>query len=194
MGGAGCTFALELNQRLGLAVQTEPRVDTELTPRTCPALSTSSSPPQTPDPELRSGRLPQPGLGEGSQSQEAGAGGWHAGRRGSRARAPGHVRAGAHAGLCSAPLKRSDAERWWPGAAPPPERPRCHRPASRGVETQPSSPVGRREHRHRAGPSPPQPPKGDSTELTSFSCHRPLHQAPHSPASPPNLAHKGQLN
>ena len=53
MGGTDCSFALELNQRLGLAVQTDPPAWTlGSQPQMCPALSTSSSPTQTPDPEL----------------------------------------------------------------------------------------------------------------------------------------------
>ena len=110
MGGTDCSFALELNQRLGLAVQTDPPAWTPGSqPQACPALSTSSSPTQTPDPKLTKLEAAPARSGEGSGEGRLGAGG-HARRKGSQECTPGCVWPGAHMGLCSVPLKRSDAE------------------------------------------------------------------------------------
>lgn len=106
MGGADCTFTLELNQRLGLAVQNDPLAWTPCSqPRMCPALSPSSSLTETCGPKLT--KLEAAPARARGRAQRAGG---HAHGKGSRESTLGRVWAGAHTGLCSVPLKRSDTE------------------------------------------------------------------------------------
>lgn len=67
-------------------------------------------------------------------------------------------------------------------------------------ETLPSSPVQRREQTPcKSFPAPPpRHPRGggggEAQNPLAFPAKEPLHQAAHSPASPPNLADKGQFD